>query len=125
LRWGIHIPLPRNENAVDAVFHEHVREHIDAYHGYAFIKDFYQVLKPGGVLRVAMPDGSKHIRSYIDPEHHFINSWRPGGPTPMMVLHEEFYGFNHRAIYDFDTMDLFCKVAGFSEIECRSLVTAA
>jgi predicted SAM-dependent methyltransferase len=120
LRWDIHSTLPFKENTVDAIFHEHVMEHIDACHGYFFVKDCYRVLKPGGVLRIVMPDASKYIRSYIDPEHQFINSWRPGRPTPMMALQEEFYGFSHRAIYDFDTVELFCKVAGFSEIESKT-----
>ncbi len=117
--WDIRYPLPFNANTVDAIFHEHVMEHIDRYQGFLLLKECYRLLKPGGVLRIVMPDASKYIRSYLDEEHQFINSWRPGRLTPMMALQEEFYNFGHRAIYDYATLELFCRTAGFSVVESK------
>lgn len=118
--WNITKKLPFKDNSVDAIFHEHVMEHIDAWDGYHFIKDSYRALKPGGILRIVMPDASRYISSYFDPQHKFMNKWRPGRPTPMIVLQEEFYGFSHKAIYDFETLELFCKIAGFKDIQQKS-----
>jgi predicted SAM-dependent methyltransferase len=77
------------------------------------------MLKPGGVLRIVMPDASKYIHSYVDPGNEFINSWRPGRLTAMIALQEEFYGFGHRALYDSATVHLFCRTAGFSLVESK------
>jgi hypothetical protein len=67
-----------------------------------------------------MPDASKYIRSYIDPEHTFIKEWRGLKFTPMMSLAEEFYGFSHCAMYDYETLALYLRMAGFSLIESSS-----
>jgi len=48
------IPMP--DNSCDAVYHSHVLEHFSKSHGAAFIRDCFRVLKPAGVLRVAVPD---------------------------------------------------------------------
>lgn len=119
LVWDLRCPLPFPSNSVDTIFHEHVMEHMAPHQGYMLMKECYRLLKPGGVLRIVMPDANKYIRSYIDPENEFINSWRPGRFTPMIALQEEFYGFGHRAIYDSTTVQLFCRTAGFSLVESK------
>ena len=120
VHWDICHTLPFDDNSVDAVFHEHVQEHVDPYSGYLLNKECYRVLKVGGVCRIVMPDASKYIRSYMDPEHTFIKDWRGMPFTPMMNLVEEFYGFNHRAIYDYDTLALYLGAVGFSHVERSS-----
>jgi predicted SAM-dependent methyltransferase len=117
VRWDICRPLPFDDNSMDVVFHEHVQEHVDAYHGFLLNKECYRVLKVGGICRIVMPDANKYIRSYLDPEHTFIKEWRGMQFTPMMSLVEEFYGFNHRAIYDYETLALYLRLAGFSHVE--------
>jgi hypothetical protein len=37
----------------------------------------------------------------------------------MLALQEEFYSFGHRAMYDYETLALFCRVIGFNVIEAR------
>ena len=117
LAWDIRRKLPFADNSVSAVFHEHVMEHISGIEGYHFVKECFRVLKPGGILRIVMPDASRYLQSYFDPEHRFIREWRGERPTPMIALQEEFYGFSHRAMYDYETVALFCRTAGFSLVE--------
>lgn len=120
VHWDICHALPFDDNSVDVVFHEHVQEHVDPYSGYLLNKECYRVLKVGGICRIVMPDANKYIRSYMDPEHAFIRQWRGMPFTPMMSLVEEFHGFNHRALYDYDTLALYLRAAGFSHVECSS-----
>jgi hypothetical protein len=120
LAWNISKPLPFSAGSVAAIFHEHVLEHLSAADGYALLEECYRVLRSDGVMRAAIPDASKYIHSYCDPTHAFLNSWRSideRGLTPLLGLQEEFYGFGHRTIYDFQTFALFCKAAGFATIE--------
>jgi SAM-dependent methyltransferase len=120
--WNLSRPLPFADASAEAIFHEHVLEHLPAPTGYAFLQECYRVLRPGGVMRAAIPDASKYIHSYCDPRHTFLNSWRgieSRGLPPLLGLQEEFYGFGHRTIYDFETFAFFCNAVGFSTIEQR------
>jgi predicted SAM-dependent methyltransferase len=119
LSWDIRRPLPFEEDTVEAIFHEHVFEHIDAYRGYHFLKECHRILKPGGVMRMVLPDAARYLASYFDPEHKFLNVWRAERFTPMLAVQEEFYSFGHRAMYDYETVALFCRVIGFEVIEMR------
>ena len=87
-----------------------------------FFEQSHRVLKPGAVMRAAIPDASKYIRSYCDPEHDFLNGWRDiahRGLPPLLGLQEEFYGFGHCTIYDYETFAFFCETVGFASVQER------
>jgi predicted SAM-dependent methyltransferase len=125
LAWSILTPFPFDDDSVDSIFHEHVLEHIPGYDGFVFLKNCHRVLKPGGIMRIVVPDASRYIASYFDPEHRFIRDFRGERPTAMLALQEEFYSFGHRAVYDHETVALFCKVIGFSKIESKAFGESA
>jgi len=58
------IPFP--EDSFDAVYHSNVLEHIRREHGSAFIRECWRVLRPGGILRVAVPDLEQICRIYLE-----------------------------------------------------------
>lgn len=117
MAWNITRALPFPDNSVNAIFNEHVLEHLTPEDGYQFLKDAYRVLQPGGVLRVVMPDAHLYIKSYVDPEDTFLEEWRGVPYTPMMALQQEFYSFSHRAMYNYETLALFLETIGFDEVE--------
>jgi len=49
--------LPFEDNSVDNIYISHVIEHIESQFVIKFISESYRVLKEGGVLRIACPDG--------------------------------------------------------------------
>lgn len=61
LRKGI--PYP--DNYFDVVYHSHVLEHFPKHEATGFIGECYRVLKPGGILRVAVPDLERIVREYL------------------------------------------------------------
>jgi predicted SAM-dependent methyltransferase len=61
LRTGI--PYP--DGTFDLVYHSHVLEHIPKQQADAFIRECVRVLKPGGILRVAIPDLEQISRNYM------------------------------------------------------------
>jgi SAM-dependent methyltransferase len=61
LRKGI----PWADNSVDAVYHSHTLEHIDREAAPGFLAECRRVLRPGGVLRIAVPDLEYWTRRYI------------------------------------------------------------
>lgn len=62
LRQGI--PLP--DNSCDAVYHSHVLEHLRPVEAAGLLRECFRVLKPGGILRVAVPDLERICRAYLD-----------------------------------------------------------
>jgi predicted SAM-dependent methyltransferase len=119
LAWDLCRPLPLQESSVDAIFQEHVLEHFTLEKGLALTGECYRVLKPGGVLRIGVPDAKAYARAYLRDGGGPIASVRPGRPTRLLALQEVFYRHGHRTMYDFDTLALVCNAAGFETVEHR------
>ena len=61
-----HHPLPFAEGTFDAVYHSHVLEHLPKSAVPAFLAECLRVLKPGGTLRIAIPDLERICRLYLE-----------------------------------------------------------
>jgi predicted SAM-dependent methyltransferase len=57
--------LPFGDDTFELVYHSHVLEHLTRRDGVAFLKECRRVLKPEGVLRVALPDLETIAREYL------------------------------------------------------------
>jgi SAM-dependent methyltransferase len=58
------IPFPEGE--FDVVYHSNVLEHIRRDDTPSFMRECFRVLKPGGILRVAVPDLERICRLYLE-----------------------------------------------------------
>ena len=61
LRRGI----PFGAESFDAVYHSHVLEHLAPRDGRALLRECWRVLRPGGVLRIAVPDLETIAKEYL------------------------------------------------------------
>jgi len=57
------IPFP--VDSVDVVYHSHVLEHLDRGVAKGFIAECARVLRPGGIIRIAVPDYERYCRAYL------------------------------------------------------------
>src|SRR5688572_6357699 len=57
------VPFP--DGRFEVVYHSHVLEHFGRGEGERFVRECHRVLKPGGVLRVAVPDLEQIARTYL------------------------------------------------------------
>lgn len=112
--WNLASPLPFQSASVDAVFHEHLLEHLPLRDGAALMQECYRILKPGGILRVGVPDAGKLIRSYAG-DREYLKKRYPDWPTAMVAVQELFYRHRHCAMFDNETLRLFFTASGFSE----------
>jgi len=63
---SLYAGIPFSDGAIDVVYHSHVLEHFPKRFTPIFLKDCHRVLKPGGIIRVAVPDLERIMRIYID-----------------------------------------------------------
>jgi SAM-dependent methyltransferase len=57
------IPFP--DASFDLVYHSHVLEHFSKAGAVPFLQECYRVLRPGGILRVVVPDLEQIARMYL------------------------------------------------------------
>ena len=87
-------------DSLQAMLAEHVWEHLTPEEGAQAARTCYRFLRPGGYLRVAVPDGL-----HPDPEYH---EWvKVGGASPMQVAND------HKVLYTHDTLRALFESAGF------------
>jgi predicted SAM-dependent methyltransferase len=77
LRKGI----PFSDETYDFVYHSHVLEHFTLDQARFFIKECYRVLKPGGILRVAVPNLEDIAISYLS----ILNEIRTSSSDPVAL----------------------------------------
>jgi SAM-dependent methyltransferase len=58
--------IPFADSSVDMVYHSHVLEHLDRGVASQFIRECARVLKPGGLIRIVVPDFERYCRNYLD-----------------------------------------------------------
>lgn len=68
--WMVDItkPLKCEDNWWDGVHLEHVNEHLSYLHNLELLKELYRTLKPGGIVRITVPDLDKYLE-WNDTRH--------------------------------------------------------
>jgi predicted SAM-dependent methyltransferase len=99
------------DNSVELIYVCHVLEHATIEEAKSAIKRWYQILKSGGVLRIAVPDLEAVFEHYIfHKDLKILNSFIYGSQK-----HDYDY---HRCGWDEKTLTEFLKSVGFDSI-CR------
>lgn len=128
-RTGRHIvrldagrPFPFADGALDAVYTEHMFEHILPMAGSVFLKEAYRVLRPGGVIRLTTPDLEKYLDGYVNRRTNtFLKDhaarWPPMGKlgkpyTAATVVNNIFRNYEHQWVYDFEEIVRTAQHAG-------------
>lgn len=111
--------LPFADGAARLVYNEHVIEHITVEEGRRCLADWFRVLEPGGVLRVATPDLAYVVERYQHdwkdqawlqlPEYAFIRS-----RAEMMNVAFRWWG--HQYLYDGEELERRLREAGFGTV---------
>jgi SAM-dependent methyltransferase len=57
--------VPLASESCEVVYHSHVLEHLRRADVERFMRDCHRVLRPGGILRVAVPDLERICRAYV------------------------------------------------------------
>ncbi len=90
-----------SESSVDAMVAEHVWEHLTKEEGVLAAQLCHRYLRPGGYLRVAVPDG-------WFPDPNYIEFVKPGGRGPS--------AYDHKVLYTYRTLTEVFERAGFKVV---------
>jgi predicted SAM-dependent methyltransferase len=115
--------LPFPAGAARLIYNEHVIEHITVDEGRRCLADWFRVLEPGGVLRIATPDLEYVVERYHNawrdqawlrlPEYAFIK-------TRAEMMNVSFRWWGHQYLYDGEELERRLRDAGFSSVSrCR------
>jgi predicted SAM-dependent methyltransferase len=63
--WDANLGIPASSNSVDYVYHSHLLEHLSEEQGELLTKECLRILKPGGIVRIALPDLERISRDYL------------------------------------------------------------
>jgi predicted SAM-dependent methyltransferase len=129
--------FPFENCTFDYIFSEHQIEHISYREGVFMISECFRVLKPGGKLRISTPDlkfyvnlavpnksafqieyikwvtdafirtGFHRAKEYIPPQGVYIESF---------VINDIFLNYDHKFIYDRETLKSLMEEVGFINI---------
>lgn len=106
--------IPWPDGSVDIIIAYHFIEHITRAEGTAFLKECYRVLRPGGVLRVGIPDTRVIIQAYSEGK---MRDWEAN--EGVKNAEDECEGFwnlltaGHLTAYDKDSLAQKMASAGF------------
>lgn len=106
-------PLPWPNESIEALFLEHVIEHVPADAAFRFFEEALRVLEPGGVLRLAFPDLLKIARDATPEYLSFLQNRQWGDGTAASAVRNIIANHEHHAIWTEETMRIALKAVGF------------
>ena len=116
--WNLAHGPPFPPGSVDAVFLEHVLEHFLAVDAMGVLRQAHEMLRPGGVVRVAVPDFGRYMTSYAS-DASFVEQNRPRRPTTLLAVAEVITCHGHRSVWDGTTMVKVLEEIGFVDCAVR------
>lgn len=134
LRYDCRRELPFADLSAKRIRCEHFLEHLD-FHEEAprLLEDCFRVLEEGGSIRIVVPDVAAYMRAYCNGEN---GDWLALGwdldslpsdlATRMDVINHVFHqGGEHLFGYDFETLAVCLRAAGFRTVVLSSFGSAA
>jgi predicted SAM-dependent methyltransferase len=120
-------PFPLPDESIDFAFSEHMIEHLTYAEGRHCLRECRRVLRPGGRIRIATPSVERLISLYRDDlsdlQRRYIR-WSiesfvedADAYLPGFVVNNMFRNFEHRFVYDGDTLRHALESAGFVDVE--------
>lgn len=113
--------LPYPDQTVDGVYSEHLFEHLTQAEGLGFLRECRRVLKPGGVVRIAMPDLDEIVNRYVSED------WRGDGDMFKLgfewvvnrceMLNIAMREWGHKHVYNEEELIRIAQSAGLESIK--------
>lgn len=125
--WGYHYatytapqPMVFASNSVDAINCSHMLEHLSREDGLKFLQECHRVLKPDGIMRIAVPSAVRLCREFADRDslikkYGIFNVGAEKAEDDADALYRLLLD-NHKTIYDYLALNKLLGRAGFKMI---------
>ena len=134
--WDARKGLPFAAATVDGVYASHFLEHLTRWHAEAFLRESYRVLKPGGIIRLVVPDLECLVADYGNAVSNggrdtaadvFLDAMAccplPDGSTWAIRRLRAWKQFNvHKWMYDEHSLTARLRTAGFVQLRRRAFM---
>jgi predicted SAM-dependent methyltransferase len=118
--------FPFSDNSIDYIYTAHFIEHLEKHEAIKLFKQCYRSLKPGGTIRILVPDLDIVSRQYIESDdkirkveilnNHFYGLIEKKDVAPTfyerMLL---WFARGHKWLYNFEYMKRNLMLAGFED----------
>jgi predicted SAM-dependent methyltransferase/GT2 family glycosyltransferase len=109
--------LPFDDGSVDVIHSEHFFEHLALHDGLKLMAECRRVLRPGGRVRIAMPDLASTVKAYT-------SNWRdqvwvkdfPRLDSAAHMLNMGMRDWGHQFVYDIEDLTMRLRSVGFDHI---------
>ena len=110
--------LPLDESSVDCIASVHFLQEVPLDDLVPTLQELRRVLKPGGTIRLVLPDLDKGIRAYLDKdvEHFLVPDEDARSLGGKFIFHMLWYGHS-RVLFTYDFIEELLLKAGFSRVE--------
>lgn len=124
LQCDITQQLQLAQNSLHTIYSSHFLEHLDYSQANALLEQCFQALKPGGCLRLVVPDFQLWCRNYLRHANNFFRwyrgnflgeSWDPV-QTHCTTFNGLIYGHGHKSMVDLETLRSKLERAGFASV---------
>lgn len=117
--------VPGCDNSLDLIYHCHFLEHLGYPEAIRLLQQARLRLKPGGRMRLLVPDLELWIANYQHNNTSFFDAYRRHAlrrhaelfPTKGAVFMGMLHQHGHRWGYDFETLNWLLRDIGFTDIE--------
>jgi predicted SAM-dependent methyltransferase len=122
LQQDIREGIPFPDNSIEYVRASHVLEHLTIEEAHPFLKEIHRVLKPNGLVRIAVPDTDLIIDKYLKCDMAYFDSIQPmeyqQSKTRCEKLSRLLYSgdYSHRVAYNWGMLANYLERAGFNDI---------
>lgn len=110
--------FPFETASIDRIYSEHLFEHFTLEEGMMLLAECFRVLKPGGVMRTAMPDLQSSVIHYLNSwqDQEWV-TWFPEIDSPARALNMALRSWGHQYVYDFADFSMRLRQVGFTTVE--------
>ena len=129
IRHDVRRGLPFKDNTVDWIYTCHFLEHVKKREAANILSECYRVLKPGGSIRIVVPDLEVLVGKYIKKDAAFFGTKEEDIADAFLKALNFFPrerwqrmvpGQYHLWMYDFDSLSSMLKICGFRSVERKN-----
>jgi len=112
-------PWPFETGSAEAINSEHFIEHLELDEARAYLAEAFRVLRPAGLIRTTTPNLGGLVALFTECYPHMLEVHRSHGyaaATHGDMVNNYFYSWEHRHIYDFESLATLLREAGFADV---------